>query len=375
MASIKKRGKTWGYAISHTVNGKSKLIRKGGFRTQSEAKAAAIEIESQLNNGLVLHLKSTPIDEYFDNWAHLYKGHLAIATLKHFWYTSKLIKEFFSGKPLQQISKDDYQEFLNHIGINKSKKTVEKVNGHIRACVQNAIEQQIIHRDFTRNTVLKFTVPAKKANEKHLNYMDSKLLLKEFTRKLKDGLVYYLLLLGLVTGLRFEELVGLTFNDFDFENNKLRVDKTWGYNNRMSVGFCSLKNTSSDRIIVVDKKTMGLFKELFKGIPDNPNHLVFYNQKSIYKVITNEQANDVLKEVLREINIRPLISAHALRHTHTSVLIYKKASWKYVSERLGHSDIETTLKIYTHLLKEAREEDEKLTVETFENMHDEDEDE
>jgi integrase len=40
-----------------------------------------------------------------------------------------------------------------------------------------------------------------------------------------------------------------------------------------------------------------------------------------------------------------------------------------VSERLGHSDIETTLRVYTYLLKELREEDEELTIQTFEDMY------
>lgn len=59
---------------------------------------------------------------------------------------------------------------------------------------------------------------------------------------------------------------------------------------------------------------------------------------------------------------------HGLRHTHASVLLYKKVSIYYVSERLGHSDIETTLKEYTHVIKELRVEDERGTMKTFEEM-------
>ncbi|WP_318246279.1 tyrosine-type recombinase/integrase [Bacillus sp. PS06] len=59
---------------------------------------------------------------------------------------------------------------------------------------------------------------------------------------------------------------------------------------------------------------------------------------------------------------------HGLRHTHASVLLYRKVDINYVSERLGHSNIETTYKHYSHVIKELREEDEKLTIETFENM-------
>jgi integrase len=54
--------------------------------------------------------------------------------------------------------------------------------------------------------------------------------------------------------------------------------------------------------------------------------------------------------------VQMTLVSHVLRHTHGSVLIYKKASYQYVSERLGHSDIETTLRVYTYLSKELREE-------------------
>lgn len=59
------------------------------------------------------------------------------------------------------------------------------------------------------------------------------------------------------------------------------------------------------------------------------------------------------------------ISIHGLRHTHASVSLYKKVSIYYVSERLGHSDIETTMNEYSHVLKEIREDDEQIVVNIY----------
>ncbi len=369
MASIQKRGKTYQFTISRMVDGKSAPIRKGGFHTKKEATIAAAEMEAMINKRIVPHLKPAPFDEYFNNWVKLYKTNLSLATLKHYDYTYNRIKEFFNSTPLQEISTQDYQKFLNQLGATRSKETVEKVNGHIRACVLDAVDEQIIPRDFTRKAELKYTVDAKEELEKYLNYQDSILLLNGLKDRLDQGLDYYLLLLGLTTGLRFEELVGLVFSDFDFNHNELNINKTWGYNNRMPTGFGPLKNKASKRKIKLEGTTMELFKELFKSTPDNEHHLVFYNEKSIYKVITNERANDVLKEVLLELNIRPLITMHGLRHTHGSILLHKKASYQYVSRRLGHKDIETTMRTYAHLLKETLEENDQLAIDTFTEMY------
>ncbi|QCR33735.1 tyrosine-type recombinase/integrase [Lysinibacillus sp. SGAir0095] len=371
MASIQKRGKTYQYTISRMVDGKPQPIRKGGFHTKKEATIAAAEMEAMLNKGVIPFLKPAPFDEYFENWVKLYKSNLAKATLKHYSYTYDRIKEFFYNTPLQEISTQDYQKFLNQLGANRSKETVEKVNGHIRACVLDAVDEQIIPRDFTRKGELKYTVDAKEESEKYLNYNDSILLLNRLKKQLDKGLEYYLLLLGLTSGVRFEELVGLIFSDFDFDNNEIYIDKTWGYNSRMPMGFGPLKNKASKRKIKLEKTTMELFKNLFKTIPDNEHHLVFYNEKSIYKVITNERANDALKEILLELNIRPLVTMHGLRHTHGSILLHKKASYQYVSRRLGHKDIQTTLRVYAHLLKETLEENDQIALETFTEMYDE----
>ena len=60
---------------------------------------------------------------------------------------------------------------------------------------------------------------------------------------------------------------------------------------------------------------------------------------------------------------------HGLRHTHASILLYKKASINYVSERLGHNDIQTTLNKYAHITKGLRIEDETTVTDTFEQFY------
>ncbi|WP_338322903.1 Arm DNA-binding domain-containing protein [Lysinibacillus halotolerans] len=105
MASYQKRGNRWYFTVSRMVDGKSKPIRKGGFRTKKEAQIAAAEIEAQLSRGLLPHLTPVPIDEYFDKWVRLYKTNISVTTRKHYEYTYKAIKEYFGSKPFTR----DYQ--------------------------------------------------------------------------------------------------------------------------------------------------------------------------------------------------------------------------------------------------------------------------
>jgi integrase len=365
VASFQKRGKTWQYTISRMVNGKSDPIRKGGFSTKKEAQVAAAEVEASLRKGITPHLKPEPFDTYFEEWLKLYKKDISCNTLARYKNTEATIKEHFAGIPIQNITKRKYQEFINEYAKTHAKDTTRKLNTHIRACVRDAIDEGIISVDFTRGAVLSGAVAAKRPEEKHLNYLESKRLLKALESPTE--LSHYLILLGLTSGMRFAEMVGLTRADFNFKRNEITVNKTWGYTNKMHEGFGPTKNEQSVRTIKMDLKTMAVFKSYFERTPENIHKLVFYSPSSKYKVLSNGAANKTLEAILKRLNIEP-ISVHGLRHTHASILLYKKVSVYYVSERLGHSDIATTQEHYAHIIKELRVQDENSTIKIFGDM-------
>lgn len=372
MASIQQRGKTFQYTISNVINGKNYPIRKGGFRTDKEARIAAAEVEAQMAKGINPYHKKVPFTHYFKEWVVLYKKQqISGVTLAHYEYTLEKISEYFHELPIQKITRRDYQKFLNKLGENKAKETVSKIHGHIKACVKDALEEGYITVDFTRKTVLTWEVEAKKGDEKHLNYEESKLLIKSIWQRINEGLGYLMLLLAINSGMRYEELIALTWHDFDFINHTITVNKTWGYKKNMPSGFGPTKNKQSNRIIKMDGATMQLLKKLYISTPNNPantNQLVFYSPYSKYQVITNTNVNKLLNKLLNELNLSPL-TMHGLRHTHGSILLYKKVSIHYISERLGHADIETTLKTYTHVLTEMRKEEDQLSMKTFAELN------
>ena len=362
MASFQKRGKTWQYTVSRMVNGQSDPIRKSGFRTKREAQVAAADVEAKLNKGLNPIVKLEPINSYFEQWVKLYKNGNKKGTQTHYKNTLRIINENFASTPLQHIRKNDYQEFLIEYGKGKSKETVKKVNAHIRACVRDAVDEGIIHSDFTRKAAITGR-DAKEDEEKHINYKESKILTQALRIALENEhrLVYYIILLALKSGMRFAEMVALTRKDFNFKENTIKIDKSWGYNPSTEDGVRDTKTKNSNRIIKMDKPTMNMFKKLFNETPENIHKLVFYNPSSKYKVYSNTGVNKALKKLLGELKIEE-ISIHGLRHTHASILFFKGISTQYISKRLGHADVDTTIRIYTHLIDELREVDERNTI-------------
>jgi len=367
MASFKKRGKTWTYIISHVVNGDTKQTTKGGFRTKSEAEAAALDTEVKLKKGISVQVQPIPFYRYFEDWYTLYKAKVEQVTLKHYQYTLKAINDHMGGVAVQHITKRDYQKFINEFGKGRAKETVSKVNTHIRECVLDAIDEGIIHVNFTRKVKIYYTTEAKTKNEKHLNYKDSQKLIGEVIKRLDRGLGYYMILLAISSGLRYAELIGLTRKDFNFENNTITVNKTWGYKSTMPEGFGPTKNESSNRAVDVSQKVMAHFKALFENTPNNIHQLVFFSGSSKYKAISNTNVNKLLRKVLSELEINA-VTVHGLRHTYASILLYKRLSLGYVSESLGHKNTIRTQQDYAHVLTELKQEDGKRSINVFDSM-------
>lgn len=366
MASFVKRGSTWQYTVSRRINGKPKPIRKGGFRTKKEAQVAAAVVEDRLNKGLEIHTTPVYLNEYFDNWINLYKCHLEKNTFGNYLNTKRVVNEHLADSILQNMRKDDYQAFLNEYGKDKAKSTVNRVHSHIKACVQEAIEEGIVHRDFTSRVVIPGR-ESKRSEDKHLHYNESNKLLKYLYANADGDSINLLLLLALVSGMRFAELIALKREDFNFKNNTITINKTQGYLPSTGKGKRSTKTDTSNRVIKINNRTMAVFKKHFKETPENIHRLIFFSPQSKYKVFSNTAVNKRLKKILKSLKISQ-ITIHGLRHTHVSILLYKGISLHYIAERLGHKDIDTTLKEYAHMIKELREKDEHKTMEVLEKM-------
>jgi len=58
----------------------------------------------------------------------------------------------------------------------------------------------------------------------------------------------------------------------------------------------------------------------------------------------------------------PVLSPHALRHSHAVHLLEAGATIKYVSERLGHASIKTTADTYLHITKKIEADSMQMYV-------------
>lgn len=300
--------------------------------------------------------------DYFEEWMKLYKkDSISPVTYKKYEDTLKSLRKLAPFLKLSEMDRDNYQKLLNKYASNHAKETVIKFNNHVRACLKDSIDDGVINRDPTRKAVIKGGSPSKSKKDKYLNYAELQLLLKETEKHLNPEYASpYLIITAAKTGLRFSELLGLKWDDIDFENHLVEVNKTWNYKLKK---FGPTKNESSIRKVILDDKTIEILKKLKTDQADlftaleipNPDNLVFYNLKN--GIVSNNAVNKFLKKMLDYLNIETNLTLHGLRHTYASIILYKQINILTVSKLLGHRDTTTTQETYAHIVKELEDQD------------------
>lgn len=355
MAYFRKRDNGWEYRISYkTPDGKYKQKSKGGFKTKSLASAAAIEVERKINKNIFVDDKQTLL-EYYHNWAMIHKKpNVSPVTWKKYQYTEDKIKLFFSDTKLNAITVSMYQEVVNKFASTHSQETVEKFHYQLKAAVKMAVHDGIIERNFCDFAVIKSTIASTPTKAKFLEkeeYLD----LIECTRKNIKYHSYAIIYLIAVTGMRFAEAVGLTWNDIDFENKLIDINKTYSYNT--TYDFAPTKNTSSVRKIPIDAQTIQLLEE-YRG-----KYAISDEKGRIFGSVSNAAANKTIKKIVdRNVHI------HSLRHTYASYLISQGVDLISISQLLGHENLNITLKVYAHQLDELKEKNNDKIRNIFETF-------
>lgn len=367
MASFRQRGKKWEYRISYYKNGKREPISKGGFNTKAEARAAANKVEHQLNMGVDVKKGDQLFIDYYKNWIKTYKlGAFSHETDKTYNHAMKLVEKYFPELKLKEITRDRYQQFLNEYSEGRSRETVRKAHTKVGACLRDAFNTG----DIPNNPAYKPTfrgVDGVKESTKYLHAEEAKDVMQELLRDLKVSYTSrYMLLLQFATGMRISEVMAIQFEDLNFLNNTVHINKSWDY--KFDLDFKPTKNRE-ERKITVDSDTMKYMKQLYdyqlsKKIIDGKRRLFAVNGK----IPSTNAINKTLKRACIRANVE-VVTSHALRHTHASLLLLNDVSVAYISKRLGHRNISITTDVYSHVLDELEIRSEQTSADILNQFY------
>lgn len=180
-----------------------------------------------------------------------------------------------------------------------------------------------------------------------------------FLTATRDHKYYVAFVMGIDTGMREGEILGLQWGDIDFTQRVVNVDKTLHIRDGKILGRGALKTLSSKRTVPLTQRSVeALALQRMRTGATSP------------WVVPNVEGGPVnrsnflkdFRKAIRSVADLPMIRFHDTRHTHATVLIQAGVDPKTVAERLGHSSVTTTMQTYMHSdLKHQRAVTERLT--------------
>ncbi|PAB00051.1 site-specific integrase, partial [Enterococcus canintestini] len=346
------------------VTGKKKYTTKRGFKSLQEAKKAYNRLMVQVEENDVVTNSQRLFSELADEWFEQYKN-----TVRESTYVAqklaykKHIFPLFGNLKISRISIPYCQKQVNHwysyykkysnlIGLTSS---VFKYALSLRLIRSNPMDAVIRPKRKKRIDEERYSAP----------YYEKEELLEflEIAKNYPDP-IYPIFRILAFTGLRKGELLALRWKDIDFEKSTLSVKQTLATCDKWEIKFQVPKTEKSLRTISIDSETLQVIKrwqlkqkEYFLRMGIKPTkdgeQLLFVSEEN--KPLYLDYVNHNLKIIINENNLKR-ITPHGFRHTHCSLLFESGASLKEVQVRLGHTDIKTTMDIYTHVTKRQTEE-------------------
>ena len=254
------------------------------------------------------------------------------------------LEETLGKKKLNKLKKEDIENFFKE--LNKKEiaiSTQKKIMYIIKSCLEYAYETKHTKKYLNLKSI-KFKTykkPIYVLSKKEQTVLENKLKTKPNIRKV-------CLLLCLYTGLRVGEISGLKWEDIDFKNNSLTVKRTIerirntnpSIKSRTTLIESTPKSDTSNRIIPFPAFLNEILLP-FKG--EDKNYILSKSQNKYDPRLFQSFYSRILKSCGIE-----RCKFHTTRHTFSTRSIESKMDIKTLSELLGHSSIEITLKLYVH---------------------------
>nr|DAK77544.1 MAG TPA: RECOMBINASE CRE [Caudoviricetes sp.] len=344
------------------ITGKERRTTRRGFKTMKEAKQAERNLLFDVEeNGLPSNQSDGFQDPTFEElaqlWLENYKTTVKPSTFENVKSkVEKMTEEHFKELKLKKIT----VAYCQKVVIELSKTYV--LYNHYLSVINRIFKYAVLMDILDSNPFDKVIKPKSRQTQRKGNFL-TKEELKEFLKLAKTAtLSYFFPLVHLMsyTGLRQGEALALKWSDIDFENKKITVNKTAARIKEKQT-LQTPKTKNSKRVISIDPTTLSILKSwkkdqikiYFKNGKhfEGDDNFIFTNQRAEWVHIHN--FIPYFKRFVTDHKLKP-ITPHGLRHTHASLLFSAGVEPKNISDRLGHSTVQITLDLYTHITEEQR---------------------
>lgn len=319
--------------ISNYKRGINKRLTKT-FSSKAEAKRWALQHEIAKGNGIDLALRQDLFADFFENWVYVVKQKdVRPATFLNYTRTIPIVRNLFQDIKLNELNDLVVQAKIDEYGETHSKKTTTEVLLKIRTSLRYAYGRGLLTTDFA--SLVKSRGKETEKRNIALSITDFKKL-RSYLLENHDSDFNILTLLALETGARRGELLGLKPNDL--YKYGIRITRSISPHSDDT----RLKTKNSKRDVSINSDVY----EILKTVKPKENGYLFEAD--------GFRQSQKLGKLLEHLEM-PKTTFHGLRDTHASFLFSNdNIRLDYVSQRLGHSNLQTTMSFYLELMPEKK---------------------
>lgn len=356
------RGKELGIGISQRKDGRytaryvskrtGKTIQKYFDKLQECRKWY---MESKLNdeNGNMNIGNQLTVADLFNMWSKQNEKFVKESTSYITKVKFKAVPNDFKNMIITDVRPMNVQNMIIELSEKYSHSTLDRIKSITKTIFEFALDNDFVKKNPVTKRV---KVPGYQESRQAMTIEQQKAFLKEF----KKSRYYNFVTLILQTGMRSGEITGLQWDCVNFEDREIKINKQLLYLPSKGWYYSNPKTKNSNRIIPMTEEAYQILKNQKslrqKSINIKYAKNVFLSDKG--NPVDKSSVNKLMKRACKRTNI-PCFSLHSLRHTFCTRMFECGANPKIMQELMGHSDISTTMKVYTHVTNRVKHEEMK----------------
>lgn len=345
--------------VGKKANGKEDRKYAYGY-TINELENNLAELRVLYNKGIVIRDEGLTVSEWSDKWVKTYKSNVEDNTKKMYEDCIRLyIKPEIGHVKLKNLKENHISSMLEKMQTNGIGRRSEMTLLTIKQILKKAVKNEYVSKNVAEDIKLnKRTIQEKKP-------LSTEEL--QIVEKVSETHKYGAFIMTIIyTGMRREEIVPLTFEDIDFDNKQISINKAV-YFEKGKVKKVKLTKNKRTRVVpILDnifpfldniKKDNGIVFPKADGNIRSESSLQRTLESfllAVNKEYERQQKEKDKKFILTQEN-KIHFSYHQLRHTFACILYKAGVPLKDAQELMGHQDIKILLDVYTHLDKEDKE--------------------
>jgi len=355
---------------------KQKWVRFHGTRKQAEQKLT--ELTGEVQRGEFVEPSKTTLGEWLDKWLEMaIRPRCAPNTYSTYFRIMKVhLKPGLGHVLLQQLTPLHVERYYAEKKLAPG--TVRMHHTVLTSALNAAVNEGVLRGNVTKRVMNK---PRVRFGEDVLDNVWTADEARRFLAAVKqDGNAQYIALfaLALDSGLRKGEMLGVQWKDID--GNKLRVERQLIHIERTSDSdvvqsgepIFTLPKGKRARSLDLSEETVVMLREHKRQQAElkMANRLHYHDYGLVFAQAWEHKSskhavlggplnvmtvNKLLTRLCREAGVKRL-TVHGLRHTCATLSFLANVPAHVVQRKLGHTSVEMTLNIYSHVLPSMGED-------------------